>query len=99
MEEVLKRYQLISCAREITALIGKRTHMWAVLQEAYPHIIRSYGNKSVYIKADWEQDKILIAIDVAYPPSDMTKCFKAFSKAYYDVVPDKVKKLFIIDRL
>jgi hypothetical protein len=99
MEEVLKKYQLISCARELTALIGKRTQMWVVLQDAYPHIIRSYGNRLVYLKADWEQDKLLIMVDVAFPPQQMTTCFKAFSKAYYDAVPEKVRQRFTIDKL
>ena len=99
MEEVLKKYQLISCARELTALIGKRTQMWVVLQDAYPHIIHAYGNRPVYLKADWEQDKIIVMVDVAYPPQHMTSCFKMFSKAYYDSVPEKVRNRFIIDKL
>ena len=99
MEEVLKRYQLISNVKEITALIGKRLEMWVVLQDAYPHIIRAYGNRLVYLKADWEQDKLAIMVDVAYPPQTMREKFTAFSKAYYSSVPEKVRNRFTIDKL
>jgi hypothetical protein len=99
MENILKQYKLLSCEREIVAFIGRRTAMWAVLQEAYPHLIRAYGNRPVYLRVDWEANTLSILVGVAYPPAQMTSCFAAFNTAFYDGIPEKVQKCFCINKL
>ena len=99
VENILKQYKLLSCEREIVALIGKRTSMWAVLQEAQPHLVRAYGNRPVYLRADWEANQLEVLVGVAYPPAQMTSCFAKFSTDFYDGIPEKVQKAFRIGKL
>jgi len=99
MENILKPYKLLSCEREVVAFVGKRACVWAVLQEAHPHLVRSYANRPVYLRVDWEANQLEVLVGVAYPPAQMTSCYAAFCLAFYDGIPDKVQAVFRIGKL
>jgi hypothetical protein len=99
MEHILKQYKLLSCERELKAFIGKRPAVWAVLQEIYPHMIRSYGARPVYLRTNWEDNKLEVLSGVAYPPAQMTECYAKLCTAFYDSIPDRVRSLFTISKL
>jgi len=98
MEEVLKLYQLLATVPQFTKFIGPRTQILTVLKAAHPHLIRIFGRRPIHLSVDKKTDRVLVQLNVAYPPATMTQFRREFETAYYSSVPADIKARIDIDK-